>query len=119
MSYRLTIALSLLNLPFDANSSGRPSKRAKVAAGEQIGGGTDDAAVLAPFLALVNGETDSISPENEQACRASLAQIRAELEEDALSAIDKLEKDFSKEDGLVQMLTVLWQAELWFAQQLK
>lgn len=108
ISYRLTIALALLNLPI------QPLKRQKrCGADEPVAPAAYD-----PWLALVNGEVASISAENDTASRASLMDICRDLEKEASSALERLQRDMPREDDLVEMLRKLWETELWFARML-
>ena len=107
VSYRLTIALALLNLPR------RPSKKQKTGKSGNAAAGT----AYDPWLALVNGDIASISAENDAATRASLLEMCRDLERHAVGALEGIRRDMPQEDALIKMFRKLWETELWFARE--
>ena len=107
VSYRLTIALALLNLPR------RPPKKQKTGRSDYPTAET----AYDPWLALVNGDVASISAENDAATRASLLEMCRDLERHAVGALEGIRRDMPQEDALIKMFRKLWETELWFARE--
>ena len=131
VSFRLTVALALLHLPLnhplhqEAREKVHSRKRSKLTSGvneqplakEVVDG--DEEGILAPFMALVQGQSDNVSTDNARLCQESLLEICDMIVNESQAAIGELQTSILHEnDILVGMLRQLWKNEAWFAAEL-
>ena len=122
MSFRLTVALALLHLPLEVKTVRRPIPRRRSKLSKTLDGsrsrGPNEEIALAPFMALVNGQSGRISAENEHLCQESLLQICDMLSAESERAIAELGQNFPAH-ALHDMLSQLWRNEAWFVCEIR
>lgn len=123
VSYRLTVALSLLHLRGGGASSHDKN--------------SEDDGWLRPFFSLVEGRCDRISQDNERKVQQTVERICADIVSDGedavkciaeerertqntgnFGALDKAENNGASDDALAGMVSRVWESDMWCARRL-